>query len=389
MWGSSSPNGDWLVLNVWYDGNPETDVVRVVNVESGEVVSEAKVGAPQYWLDVADDGTAYRLAGTVDFRLEVLAPGADSFIELLSLPEGFSPWGSTEVLNGGRLGWIGSVTPTDGTSVAAVGIADVATGDSTFYELPGVALDGSEYDVGDWVVFEYYQPGVAWSHDGSKVYVAHANEPAVTEVDLIDGTVVEHELETPTAWLDRLAAFWNPAAVAKGPSAGATATAALDPDANTLYVASEVGEFVPSDDGDWHIEWAPQGLTAIDVATWEVSNTWDLPTGQIALMPDGGRLIGWGTTRTDTIDTTSYIGHPVVVIDTDSHAVVGELDLPYDDLRFAGFSPDGSIAYLTQWEETFLSVDLATSTLVGEYRVTGYMGGVFGESGLIATYVRN
>jgi len=384
MWGSSSPNGDWLVLNVWYGGTPETDILRVVNVESGAVVTEAEVGAPQYGIDIADDGTVYRLAGSMNFRVEVLAPGAEAFDELVSLPEGFNPWSSTEMLSDHRLGWIGSVTAADGLLVAAVGVADIASGDVDLYELPGVALEGEdEFDVGDWVVGEYFQPGVAWSHDGSKVYVVHADEPVVTLIDLTAGTVVEHEWEAPTAWLDRLAAFWNPVAVAKGPAAGAVVTSALDPEEQTLYVSSEIGEFVPSDDGDWHIEWTPQGIQAIDVTTWEVES-WDLPAAQVALTPEGDKLIGWGVTRMDTIDTTTYTGHPVVMIDTKTREVVAEVDLPYDDLRLVSFSDDGSYIYFTQWDETFLSLDLSTNTLVGTYNLPGSMGGVFGESGLVA-----
>jgi len=384
MWGSSSPNGDWLVLNVWYGGPPETDVLRVINVRSGAVVTEAEVGAPQYGIDIADDGTVYRLAESTDLRVEVLAPGTEAFSDLLSLPEGFFPWSSTEMLSSNRLGWFGSVAATDGLLVAAVGVADMASGGFDLYELPGVALEGDdEFDVGDWVVGEYFQPGVAWSQDGSKVYVIHADEPVVTVIDLTAGTVVEHEWEAPTAWLDRLAAFWNPVAVAKGPEAGAIAPAALDPDGRTLYVASEIGAFVPSDDGDWHIEWTPQGIQAIDLATWEVE-TWDVPTAQVALTPDGDKLIGWGVTRKDTIDTTTYTGHPVVVIDTDTRELVGEVDLPYDDLRLVSFSADGSYVYFTQWDETFLSLDLSTNTLVGTYKLAGGIGGVFGESGLVA-----
>ncbi|CAN5794222.1 hypothetical protein BH23ACT5_BH23ACT5_24240 [soil metagenome] len=298
MWGSSSPNGDWLVLNVWYGGSPETDILRVINVQSGAVVSEAEVGAPQYGLDIADDGTVYRLAGSMNLRVKVLAPGTEAFADLLSLPNGFSPWSSTEMLSANRLGWIGSVTATDGLLVAAVGIADIASGDFDLYELPGVALEGNdEFDVGEWAIGEFYQPAVAWNHDDSIVYVVHADEPIVTMIDLTNGTVVEHGWEAPTVWLDRIAAFWNPVAVAKGPEAGAIASAVLDPEGQTLYLASEIGEFVPLDEGDWHVEWKPQGVQAIDLATWEVVETWDLPTAHVSITPDGAKLIGWGVTR--------------------------------------------------------------------------------------------
>jgi DNA-binding beta-propeller fold protein YncE len=385
MWGSSSPNGEWLVLNVWYAGSPETDILRVINVQSGAVVTEAEVGAPQWGIDIADDGTVYRLAGNLSFRVEVITPGAEAFDDLLSLPERFSPWSSTEILSDHRLGWIGSVVSTDGLLVAAVGIADVASGDFDLYELPGVALEGTDqFDVGDWAVGEFYQPGVVWSPDDSKVYVVHADEPAVTVIDLTAGSVVEHDWAAPTAWLDRLAAFWNPVAVAKGPTAGAIASAALSPDGKTLYVSSEIGEFVRWNELEWHVEWKPQGIQAIDLATWEMVDTWDLPAAQVAVTPDGASLIGWGVTRKDTVETTIYTGHPVVVIDTETRNVVGEVDLPYDDLRLVSFSPDGSYVYFTQWDETYLSLDLSTNALVGTYKMAGGISGVFGETGLVA-----
>jgi hypothetical protein len=72
------------------------------------------------------------------------------------------------------------------------------------------------------------------------------------------------------------------------------------------------------------------------------------------------------------------------VIDTETREVMGEVDLPYDDLRLVSFSPDGSYVYFTQWDETFLSLDLSTNALVGTYKMAGAMGGVFGESGLVA-----
>lgn len=388
MWGSSSPNGEWLVLNVWYGGPPETDILRVINVQSGAVVSETEVGVPQYGVDIADDGTVYRLAESSSYRVDVLAPGTGEFANLLSLPEGFFPWSfsqssSTEILDTNHLGWFGT-SMADGLQVAAVAVADIASGDVDLYELPGVALVGEdEFDVGDWVVGEYLQPGVVWSHDGSKVYVVHADEPVVTVIDLIAGTVVDHEWATPSAWLERLAAFWIPVAVAKGPAAGAVVTAALDPAGQTLYVSSEIGEFVPSDDGDWHIEWTPQGIQAIDLATWDVE-TWDLPAAQVAITPDGDKLIGWGVTQQDTIDTTTYTAHPLVMIDTDTREVLGEVDLPYDDLRLVSFSDDGTYVYFTQWDETFLSVDLSTNALAATYSLPGSTGGVFGDSGLVA-----
>lgn len=385
IWGSGSPSGDWLVLNVRYSGPPETDILRVIDVQSGAVVSEAAVGVPQYGVGIADDGTVYRLAESTNFRVEALKLGAKEFVNLDSLPEGFSPWSSIEMLSGNRLGWIGSVVSDDGLLIAAVGVADVASDDFDLYELPGVALEGKErFDVGEWAVGEFYQPAVAWSHDGLKVYVVHADEPVVTVIDLTNGTVVEHDWEAPSAWLDRLAAFWNPVAVAKGPTAGAIASAALSPDEKTLYVSSEVGEFVRWNELEWHVEWKPQGIQAIDLSTWEVVDTWDLPAAQVALTPDGASLIGWGVTRKDTVDTTIYTGHPVVVIDTETREVVGEVDLPYDDVRLVSFSADGSYVYFTQWDETFLSLDLSTNALVGTYKVAGGMGGFFGEIGLVA-----
>lgn len=389
LWGSTSPNGEWLVLNVWHDGPPETDLLRVINVQSGTVLSETQVGAPQYGVDIADDGTVYRLVESASYRVEVLEPGTDDFVDLLSVPEGFFPLSfsetsSTEMLDSGHLGWFGTLMAANGVQVAAVGVADPASGNVDLYELPDVTLVGEEeFDVDGWVVGEYYQPGVVWSRDGSEVYVVHADEALVTVVDLTAGTIVEHEWAKPTAWLDRLAAFWNPVAAAKGPAAGAAASAALSPDGQTLYVSSEIGEFVASDDGSWHIEWTPQGIQAIDLATWEAEE-WDVPTSHVALTPDGDKLVAWGATRTDTLESTTYTGHPIVMIDTATSEIAGEVDLPYDDVRFDSFSNDGSYVYFTQWDQTFVSLDLSTNDQVGTYTTPDSMGRVFGESGLVA-----
>lgn len=380
LWGSVSPNGRWVALNVWHDTTPESDMIRLIDITTGSTVAEVRVSAPKHSLEVDDIGTVYSLADPAGRRLEALSPGDAEFRTLFDLPSEFTPWSSTVLLTSNTLGWFGS----EESGNAAIAVADLSTATVTVHELPTVSLSmASEVDMGDWVVSEFDQPAVVWDSVRSRVLVVHADKPTVSVVDLASGDVVDRNWSRPSSWADRLVAYFNPVALAKGPSAGTNRSAALSLDGETLYVATEVGEVVSNGAEDWHVEWRPRGIESVDTTTWQVVNSWDIPVGQVSMTPDGEFLLGSGVSRTESLTTAEYTGHPMVLIRTSDEEIAAELDLPLNDYAIVSYSVDGSYAYVTQWSSAFLAVDLTSAEVVRADSVRVF--DVMGPASLVVT----
>ncbi len=381
MWGEASPNGRWVAVQVRLNTTPETDLVRLIDVGAGEVVAETKA-LPQYGLTVDDAGTVYRLAGTNRHWVEVLTPGDERFSRLADLPVGFGPWSETQVLDDGRLGWFGTIHIPPDEYLATITVADPSSGVVATHPVPGVRLSGEDsFDVGDWSVGEGLVPAVVWDEARSRVLVVHADEPVVTALDLDTGTMTRHTWSEPTTWLHRLAASWNPVAHAKGPSTGTNRSAVLTPDGETLFVATEVGEFVRSSEDDWSVEWTPRGVVAIDTTTWRVLDRWDEPIAILAMSPGGEYVVGTGLTRIDTLSSTGVGPHPISIISTSDMTLTTDLGVDSGEYDTISFSADGSYAYITRWGGATRVLDLVT----GKSSTGPGASVVFGEAGLVVT----
>lgn len=72
--GTMSENGEWLVLNVWIDSEPDTDLIQVVEVSTGRVVTEFD-GPLKHDLGVGDDGSVFHQSEGRAGSVSRLTPG--------------------------------------------------------------------------------------------------------------------------------------------------------------------------------------------------------------------------------------------------------------------------------------------------------------------------
>lgn len=166
------------------------------------------------------------------------------------------------------------------------------------------------YD-GEYEIVETDTFGLAWGHD--HLYIAHADPLEVIEVEPRSGHVQTHHLET-TSWLDRLLAFWMPAAAAKGPSMGTYSSAALSADDRFLFVSGNRYDVVTNDDGSLVEENEHLGLIVVDTETWDVVARHDLAVQFV-------RNAGQAVLAIDTTVTPRW-QDDYYVVSTDANGVV-------------------------------------------------------------------
>lgn len=373
-WGYSSPNGRWLVLEVWpTEWTRERVMIDVEGWEAKEIdYAFALIG-------VDDQGAVYGEQamgrGNIIHRLSA---GSDEWERLIDLDyPGYWLW--TPMLVGGRLVglYVGErpvlmvteletghriETPVEGALVEATVVAT----------LP----DGSE-------VFESYMPGMVVGDE--RVLIVHAHEDVVTEVDLATGMAEKHQLTIETSIVDRFLAWLVPPAVAKGPSAGVTRHAAFSQDGATLYLSGYRDEVTVDSDGVTHETTTPMGVDVIDTETWTVTETIDLPVATVTLTPDGSTLLGSGYTGGgSSSDGYRFSGSGTYAFST------SDLDFSFIDQGFdwdtvVQFSRDGDHAYLSGWDHTGIEVlDLRSGEIVS--RQTGEIT-LYGAAGVLSRWV--
>ena len=386
--GSSSNNGDWLVLNVWIDTEPDTDIVRVVDVSTGDVVTHWQ-GPLLHDLVVGDDGSVYRGTQTCGQGASRMAPGTDRFSAVFdSFPAEFCPVAPMTPLDRDRLGWFGWISENPDEYQAGIVIGDMSDGSVALTLLPSVTVGSvGEQDLGDWVALELIEPAVVWDSERDRAYVIHADQPQVSLVDLTTGDLSEHSLEKQT-WVDGLLTWLMPPAQAKGPSFGVKKYAALSPSGDVLYTGGEQSEVVTVEDGTWRVETFPRGIDVISTDTWEVLTRFEIPASQLTLSPDGKHLVTTGVEVVDTLSSSGTNPTGAFIIGTDTMEVVAEVDYPGEWHPDVQFSADSRYAYLTHfWGGKIAIVDLENGRtldqLTGSERLT-----VFGEAAMLSTPIR-
>jgi hypothetical protein len=340
--GTMSENGEWLVLNVWIDTEPDTDLIQVVEVSSGRVVTEFD-GPLLHDLRVGNDGSVFSQSdGASGPWLSRLAPGSGEFERVFDGPPGFSRWGSFTLLDDHTAGWLGKLAIESEESEAALVVADVSDGSAETFRLPGVALGQvGEQELGEWTAPEIAQPAVVWDTDRQRALVVHADQPSVTVVDITSGDTVEHTWSS-TSWADALVSWLIPAAHAKGPSFGTTRDAVLSPSGDLLYIATERAD-VAVDDA---VHIVPQGVEVIDTNDWSLVTKFAIPASRVALSPDGTHLVATGVAGIDT--TTTFLSElqDVHIIRTDTLEVIGLVDIQSEWIPDIQFSSDSQYLYL-------------------------------------------
>jgi hypothetical protein len=181
--------------------------------------------------------------------------------------------------------------------------------------------------------------------------VVHADVDIVTEVDLATGGTVEHSYGAEASLVVRLFAWLAPPANAKGGYGETRRSAVLSEDGSTLFVATSIGDIEMSDD-DWSVTTVPSGIVAIDTGSWEVIDRLDAPISDIALSPDGARMIGYGGEMRESPNDSGYESRGYYVIDPQDLEVVSRhgTNDPYVSFSTADFGSTGEVGYVGYYD---------------------------------------
>lgn len=190
------------------------------------------------------------------------------------------------------------------------------------------------------------------------------------------GVLAATELVSAQSQLDALGGWLVPTALAKLVP-GTDRTAVLDPEGRRLYVATM--RRTQSDDFRDFREVA-QGGFVVDTETLRIVGRIDQPVSDLALSPDGARLLATGTDVESRHDESGVVTpRGLFVLDPVSLEELAHIPAA-GPMRVAGFSADGRIAYLQTWEDessggqacVVNSLDLDGLDIVAERRVSGY-----------------
>jgi hypothetical protein len=169
-------------------------------------------------------------------------------------------------------------------------------------------------------------PGVAISPGGDRLYIAHADDDAITVVDLeamaVDAVVTPKEPRSALARFGSwLGGFFVSEAKAKG-GAYYSKHAVVSPDGRYLYITGYQPEFCESDEFFPCIERKPIGLQVIALDTMEVVAHHD-GIARIAFTPGLDRIVGTGETIDYRDPDAPHIErHGPFVIDAATHEII-------------------------------------------------------------------
>lgn len=293
-WNVLSTDGS-LLVNFEWDKQARINYGTVIDVANWEQIADVEVGPHAGGITVhGTKAYAYDDQGGRLFSVDV-ATGQE--VTLGDWPSGLYLWDGLHVTPDSRLVALGS-SPSDVIDHQAhysVFVYEPSLGLTNETPIGPIERSTTETGVfdGDYEIPDWDSPGVAWGNDS--VFIVYADGPEVIEAHFETGKVQTHFIEA-TSWLDRLWAFWIPAATAKGPSLGTNSSAALSPDGRYLYISGNEQVVETADDGSLIDESEHLGLTVVDTETWNVVESPDLPI-QYVRASNGGVL---------AVDTISF-----------------------------------------------------------------------------------
>lgn len=387
-WGVISPNRRWAAISSWHSGAEERTEITVVDLDDYSVLSRYQPGQAFTGLTVANDGTAYWLAGEPFLGLFALPPGSDAELLFDSFPNHLSPWeGHIETLGEDIYGVVAN-SPHEGEEPGPVSVVviDAVTGAAEEIPLPEVeqGLVG-EIESGDGSpVSGMARPKAVWDPANDRVLVVEATRDAVTEVDITTGEVEIHPWSLPESALDTLLAWLMPPARAKSEDVGTRRDAVLSTDGRQLFVATSVG----SVEGE-AIRRQPLDLIVVDTATWSVTSVLDAEVDTLHLSPDGRHLLAQGQRVTETESEYTTTASPVFVIDTETPELLIAFGGSDEQRTGVDFSPGGDLAYLTTHLEDRTKIDVIELELLQPVGSIAFRElSLVGEAGLIAFHLR-
>jgi hypothetical protein len=270
-------------------------------------------------------------------------------------------WDDLHVTPSGLLTGLGTASSdeVEGVDRYSVFLLDPTSGETTEIAVGPIERIKDETGVfdGEYEIPEFDSPGVIWG--GDLLFIVHADGPEVMVVNLETGNV-ENQVIDKTSWLDRVLAFWTPAAAAKGASIGTYSSAGLSPDGRYLFISGNRYDVTEDAEGQLVEESEALGLTVVDTETWQIMDQSDLPFQFVRNA--GGAMLG-----VDTRSTSPWIDD-VYVLSTDDRGTVshlGPFTVEGGGCQLAA-EPSRLICseYVSDTVQTFTVVDLATLEVI-------------------------
>jgi len=286
-----------IVIN-WEQRGTHDRYAQVWNTDSWTFVSEFEVDGGPHDVEVIHDGSYYAYARTGKWTKWDLTTGRRS--EVGEWTPGLSFW-DVRVLASGKL----VALSTDETSnEGQVSLMDLTTGSTSSIAVGTVQRvdEESGYFDGAYQIPRVDSPGVVWSADS--LILAYADVPEMIEVDLTTGEVVTHDLAV-TSWLDRLWAYWTPAARAKGPELGTYSSAAMSDDGRHLFISGNQYSVAENADGALIEENEHLGVWVVNIETGEVVARHDTPIQFVR--ETGAGVVGVNTVSFDPWTEEIYL----------------------------------------------------------------------------------
>lgn len=286
-----------------------------------------------------------------------------------AFPEAFAPW-ETRHLSHDRLAVFGSPvvfddeTPDDDRWPRLL-VVDARTGLLEWeVQIPGLVA-GHHWKRDQVGIFMH--PGLGWDLAGERLYIAHADRPAVTVVDLSRGELIgEQAIDLASSIRQRLMLWLLPTAQAKLQES-TRLNVRVDPGGERLYLSGVRWELVHNDQGEAvNDRQVAMGLRVLDLPTLETISFLDLPVSDVEISSDGSLLLLTGVWDGQVVDSDPeqsglYVLH-AETLEERAHLWPGTIPWIH------GYTDDGESAYLTVWDEqaSLLLLDLSELVPIAE-----------------------
>lgn len=398
-----SPDGRTMAMIAWPAGShSQGGALQLVDLPSWEAMDTGVTinghvsslrfgldGGALYWVEPERRATADPVPHTYRLnRHDLEGAGGAEGITVATLPPSFMPQEMRLLPAGGRLAIYGVPTGADylAEGPPRVLLVDLPSGEvAVDVALAGVTAGQFRVETGEGNPYSMVQPALAWDTARNLLYVVHGDEDRVTVVDLAEGVVRRQvKIRRRASLLARIVGWGARTAEAKVvPSADKRA--ALSADGRWLYVTGLRREMRPDwNEQGWPYDETPLGLQVIDAKTLAEVARLDLPATDLALSPNGRRLLTIGAYNVPNADNGSErVAHGLYLLDAASLDVVAHL-LPEQEVTLQGFSPGGRHAYIststsewldgrghTNWRTTLYLLDLQTGTPAAEREFPG------------------
>ncbi|MEE9248343.1 MAG: hypothetical protein V3U79_06585 [Dehalococcoidia bacterium] len=223
-----------------------------------------------------------------------------------------------------------------------------------------------------------YSPGLAWDLEKELLYIVHADEDVITVIDLAKGELLQRTDISPRMSLLKRLKNWLVPLVEAKLVPGTLRRVVLSADGTRLYVLGLRQEMTRESNGEWGQREIPLGLQVIATDDLSLIHRLDLPASNLALSPDGERLLLVGSLEAFSESAgLQYEDNGLYFFDTKTFEDVGHLQ---PDVAFSllGFSPDSRYAYVSQpadpghkyWTKVLQVLDLESQRFVTELENT-------------------